>query len=107
MKQLSSAEFRKAYTAQTEPVEVTAYGKLMGTWYPAGAEIPAPTTDAEYQHEPEHFDAPAPRMTIRPAKGPRKEMVAKEQRVLDPLDIRRRRDEAYRMLAQTQGQKRR
>jgi hypothetical protein len=97
MKQIGSADFRKGYASQTEPVEVTAYGHVIGTWYPSGAELPASTTDVEGTPLPEarDFAAPAPRMTIRPEKGPRKTMVGKEQRVIDPLDIRRREREAY------------
>lgn len=39
----ASAEFRKTYSKLTEPTEVRANGRLVGTWYPAGTgPSPAP-----------------------------------------------------------------
>jgi len=38
MKNIPSSEFRVSYAALTEPVEVTANRRLLGTWYPAGMD---------------------------------------------------------------------
>lgn len=38
MKQIASSDFRKDYMHETAPIEVTAYGKVVGIWYPAGTE---------------------------------------------------------------------
>ena len=35
MRQLPSPEFRKSYPRLTEPVEVTALGRVIGRWVPA------------------------------------------------------------------------
>jgi hypothetical protein len=86
MKQVSSADFRKLYARENEPVEVTAYGKVIGVWYPTGADLSdIPDPDAPY---PPAIDPSSPyRMTIRPAQ-PRPKMVAREsKRVLDPVDL--------------------
>lgn len=91
MKQVSSAEFRKEYTHETEPVEVTAYGKVIGTYYPHGTkpELTAP----ESTSAPE--EAPVPRFSIRPAHGPRPAVVATTKPVLDPLEMRKRERERW------------
>lgn len=81
MKQLTSAEFRRDYTHADKPIEVTAWGKVIGTWYPAGTEPDAPA-------EVVANDA-APRMTIRPALGPRKVMTGETRRIIDPSELRR------------------
>lgn len=88
MKQLTSPEFRKRYTSENEPVEVTVFGKKIGTWYPVGSDIDAPNGDYS---EPtvtstDHIE---PRFTIRPALRPRPIMVTSEKRVLDPLEMRK------------------
>lgn len=47
MKTLPSVEFRKTYASLREPTSVTADGKPLGTFYPAGQEPhPAPVIDA-------------------------------------------------------------
>lgn len=91
MKQLSSAAFRRNYAHERDVVEVTAYGKVIGRWYPDGT---FPTAQAG---KPDSEAAPA-RMTIRPALGPRPNMVPTTQRVLDPMDLRKleREEEATR-----------
>lgn len=90
MKRLSSAKFRTLYTRENEPIEVTAHGKVIGTWYPAGADIDAPVdsngvsiTTTEYE------DEESPRFSIRPALRPKPEMLASTKRVLDPLEMRK------------------
>lgn len=45
MKQVQSAEFRKGFAAETEPVEVMKYREVLGTWYPAGTETPEKEAD--------------------------------------------------------------
>lgn len=39
MKQLPSPEFRKTYPRLTEPVEVTALGRMIGTYIPRGCAV--------------------------------------------------------------------
>lgn len=39
MKQLTSPEFRKSYPRLQEPVEVTALGRVIGTYVPVGSSI--------------------------------------------------------------------
>jgi hypothetical protein len=99
MKQISSADFRRTYSRESGPIEVTAYGKVIGTWYPAGVELPSlptpPIQDAQPEEAPRRFEDPAPRMTIRPVKGEKKELVGTPTRVLDPLDMQRRERERY------------
>lgn len=85
MKRLSSSEFRLVYSRESEPIEVTAYDRVIGTWYPAGSELPLGDSDSETSAE----TAPEARFTIRPAHGPRPAMVGVTKRVLDPLDMRR------------------
>lgn len=85
MKRLSSSEFRLSYAHESAPCEVTAYEKVIGTWYPAGTDIAI----AEVEPETPITAAPETRFTIRPAHGPRPEMVTSTKRVLDPLDMRR------------------
>jgi hypothetical protein len=86
VKQLSSALFRKSYASQTEPVEVTTFGRAIGVWYPAGVDIPASLESNPPGVEADIPEAPA-RMTIRPVKtNPRGVMVASgEQRIIDPV----------------------
>lgn len=86
MKQVSSADFRKLYARENEPVEVTAYGKVIGTWYPTGVDLPnIPDPDAPF---PTSIDPSAPyRMTIRPAHGPVRTQVASSKRILDPVAL--------------------
>lgn len=86
MKQLASADFRKQYTAQSEPVEVTAHGKVIGTWIPKGSTIEVPPMDLPAPAEPEAET----RMTIRPVHpGVKKVVPVGERRVIDPLDSAR------------------
>lgn len=88
MKQLPSAEFRKLYTSENEPVEVTSHGKVIGTWIPVGADIAAP--DAEFSNGDEEGSRASPtRFTIRPQLKPRPVMEAREKPVLDPLELKR------------------
>lgn len=89
MKQLTSADFRKTYARESEPVEVTAYGKVIGTWFPADSEIVvpphvlsgAPTSPPEAEKEP--------RMTIRPVRGPAPVLVKTTKAVFDPVEAAR------------------
>jgi hypothetical protein len=99
MKQLASADFRKKYTAQSEPVEVTAHGKVIGRWIPVNAIGTEVDTSPNGVSEDASEDDEAPRMTIRPAKGPKKAIVGTPQRVLDPLEAARRERERYAQLA--------
>lgn len=86
MKQLASAEFRKKYTALAEPYEVTAHGKVIGTWTPFGSPFPEFIQGADSLGEGTGQPEVPQRMTIRPVKGPARPMVGTSQRVLDPLD---------------------
>lgn len=98
MKQLSSADFRKSYASETEPVEVTSYGKAIGTWFPAGVAIPEPagSNPPVAVADPE----PAPtRMTIRPAQvNPRGPLTGTTQRILDPVQRAQRERELWSQL---------
>jgi hypothetical protein len=85
VKRLSSSEFRLVYSRESEPIEVTAYDRVIGTWYPAGTDLSVGESGSETSVEA----APEVRFTIRPAHGPRPEMVGVTKRVLDPLDMRR------------------
>ena len=85
MKRLSSAQFRRSYAREAEPVEVTAYDAVIGTWIPAGADL-----DGEGEQQPR---LPEPRFSIRPALGPKPNMVASERRVIDPLEMRKAQQE--------------
>ncbi len=38
MQKISSTEFRKTYGSLTEPVEVTALGRVIGTYWPQGSD---------------------------------------------------------------------
>lgn len=96
VKQLSSADFRKHYAHESGVVEVTAYGKVIGTWYPSDCEL------LEAVALPEPVVAtplPQPRMTIRPVKGPIKQMVGVEQRVIDPRELAALERERYAQLS--------
>lgn len=86
MRRLSSSEFRLTYAHESAPCQVTAYDKVIGTWYPAGTDIPLVETQ---EPEAPRTTAPEARFTIRPTHGPRREMVGTSKRVLDPLDMRR------------------
>ena len=47
MDELPSSEFRKRYAALTAPTVVTVNGHAIGTWVPAGANLPeAPSARA-------------------------------------------------------------
>ena len=46
MKQLPSPEFRKTYPRLTEPVEVTALGRVIGTYWPGAKVTIADLADA-------------------------------------------------------------
>ena len=87
MKQLSSADFRKAYASETEPVSVTSYGKEIGKWYPSGFDVSAVAETNPTTAEP--VPAPAPhRMTIRPAQvNPRGPLTGVERRIIDPIEL--------------------
>lgn len=102
MKQLSSADFRKSYASEAEPVEVTSYGKIIGTWTPSGFDVPAnpPALPAEIQAaEPVVEPQPEQRMSIRPVKeSKRSPLVATEQRILDTVQSRQHEREVWRQL---------
>lgn len=50
VQRLSSTEFRKAYPRLDSPVEVTALGRPIGTWLPAGGTVTTPSAaDADPQ----------------------------------------------------------
>lgn len=63
MKQLTSPEFRKSYPRLTEPVEVTALGRVIGTFYPGPSRTPS---DAALAALSEPFD---PREAIAARSG--------------------------------------
>lgn len=88
MKQIPSAAFRKNYAKETGPVEVTAFGRVIGTWLPVGADIDAPSIETPPVQPHPHDDGIPERMTIRPAKAPRREMVATPRVLQDPLVLR-------------------
>ena len=46
MKRIPSHEFRKTYPRITEPVAVTALGRVIGTWTPIGTPTTTVTRDA-------------------------------------------------------------
>ncbi len=98
MKQLSSADFRKTYARESEPIEVTAYGKVIGTWFPAGAEIPAPSETPAPAPEAEATPEAPARFSIRPVKSARPVLVAKEKPILDPLEMRKMERERWSQL---------
>lgn len=86
MKQLSSADFRKAYASETEPISVTSYGREIGKWYPSGFVVPAGAeanpTSSEADPEPD-----PQRMSIRPAQAnPRGPLTGRPQRIVDPIE---------------------
>lgn len=87
MKQVPSAEFRKLYTSENEPVEVTSHGKVIGKWYPTGVDIDVPP-DVGMQDGGQAEAAPT-RFTIRPQLKPRPVMSAEERRLLDPVELRK------------------
>ena len=86
MKQLSSADFRKAYASETEPVAVTSYGREIGRWYPSGFDVPDVPEATPTAFEP--ISEPVPhRMSIRPAQvNPRGPLTGTERRVIDPIE---------------------
>jgi hypothetical protein len=98
MKQLSSADFRKAYASETEPVEVTSYGKAIGRWYPSGFDLSA----ADLTNPSVAVADPAPipqRMTIRPVKAnPRGPLTGTPQRIIDPIERTEREREVWAQL---------
>lgn len=95
MKQLASAEFRKKYTALSESHEVTAHGKVIGTWVPSGSPFPQSDQGANPAAEAVATPDVPTRMTIRPVKGTARPMVGTQQRVLDPLEAARAEREGY------------
>ena len=65
MERITSTEFQKAYPRLTEPTEVTALGRVIGTWYPFGTspivgQGPAPTTTTGASYSTRPF-SPAPK----------------------------------------------
>lgn len=106
MKQISSADFRKNYAKEAEPVEVTAWGKVIGRWLPTGVDIDAPVIADEQPPEVVAEFVDEPRMTIRPAKGPAKVLTPREQQIQDPLVLRRLEHERSEQLgSRTYGRK--
>ena len=99
MKQLSSADFRKHYAHESVACEVTAYGKVIGTWYPAGIELPVFPDSPPIVTGVATRNAPAPRMSIRPVKGPIRQMTGVPQRVIDPKGLRALEQERSEQLA--------
>lgn len=81
MKQLPSSHFRRSYLAESEPIEVTAYDKPIGYWYPVGQQ-PGAEVGAESVTE-----TGVPRFTIRPVLRSRPTLSSHIQRVLDPMEI--------------------
>jgi hypothetical protein len=57
VQRLSSSEFRRLYAQLDIPTEVTALGRVIGTWLPARAPSPMPSASAEH---PPSSDAPSP-----------------------------------------------
>jgi len=86
VKRLSSADFRRSYAREQTPVEVTAYGSLIGTWIPAGIEVPPLPTDDETTPDVEPAE---PTFTIRPAQHARPVLRAKTVTLMDPLAVRK------------------
>lgn len=87
MKQLSSADFRKGYASETQPVSVTSYGKEIGRWYPTGFDAPAVEEANPTSSEPVLEPTPQ-RMTIRPAQvNPRGPLTGVERRIIDPIEL--------------------
>jgi hypothetical protein len=99
MKQISSTDFRRAYVSESEPLEVTAYGKLIGTWFPAGT-LPEPESDEPTPDEPERVSPEPPREdplrpSIRPVKGQPKRLVATQKPIFDAAELRRQERERW------------
>jgi hypothetical protein len=64
MQKLASAQFRTSYVVLTEPTEVHAGRRTLGTWYPAGTEpTSAPKAPATAPEAPK----PAPTTAPKPA----------------------------------------
>jgi hypothetical protein len=66
MQKVNSAKFRTSYVVLTEPTEVYAGRRKLGTWYPAGIEpenASEPPTEAptKPQEAPTSAPKPAPR----------------------------------------------
>lgn len=90
---MSSADFRKSYASISEPVEVTAYGKRLGTWTPTEWSVEFTLASAPAPEQPP-VEAPAPakphRMTIKPVKeSKRPALEPREIRVVDTTEARR------------------
>lgn len=68
MRDVPSSEFRITYARLTEPVNVTALGRSIGTWYPAGTgaaeetvvKEPIPETDLLARALEARANPPAP-----------------------------------------------
>ena len=63
MQKLASAQFRINYIILTEPTEVHAGRRVLGTWYPAGTEptrAPKATAPSPEAPRSEPTDAPKP-----------------------------------------------
>jgi hypothetical protein len=68
MKTLSSSVFRKVYPSLDEPTEVTALGRLIGTWFPVGQGTEYPsvqwrplTEEAKVRFNTQPFTGPIPK----------------------------------------------
>ena len=83
MKRVSSSHFRRTYLAESEPVEVTAYGKVIGRWDPVGSGSTATAT------EDVKTEGDVGRFTIRPAKHARPELIRESKPIFDPLELRK------------------
>lgn len=101
MKQLSSADFRKSYASEAEPVEVTSYGKIIGTWTPSGFDVPAnpPSLPADSQEAAAPEPEAKQRMSIRPVKeSKRSPLVGSEKRIIDTVQARQHEREVWSQL---------
>ena len=70
MKQITSTEFQKTYSRLIEPHEVTALGRVIGTYYPVGTlrDYGPGQMDARIEaRSPGAFGAPRP--APKPSKG--------------------------------------
>ncbi len=75
---MTSVEFRKHYARLTEPVVVTALGRAIGTWYPAGSEPemriwPDPSVTATASRAPDPYyptTTAGPPVSTRPIVPP-------------------------------------
>lgn len=58
MKQLPSPEFRKSYPRLQEPVEVTALGRVIGTYTPVGTFVVNQITSSDHAEQVKKFRVP-------------------------------------------------